>query len=347
MQRWRPHVKTCKVPEVLELLLQAGVRRFKVATTRECEVLLQTTKEPIDVLFAMAQHGSNLERIADLARVHHQHRFSVISEDPEHAAQLRERALGVFVDLDPGYHRTGVPLRERDRIDAVLAAAGNALRGLHCYEGHLHHGTIEERAQAARPIYAELVALARSLPSPGELITSGTPTFPLALAYEPLREFEHTVSPGTVVYWDARSQQLGIAGFACAVSVQARVVSSPSDDRITLDAGSKALDAAVGDPCAFAIGPWRLHALHPSEEHLPMRVEAAPKPPLGTLVRLVPTHVCPTVKLADEAVLLEGGEILRVVAVRARGHETLRPVGEPETAPIGRTVSKRAVRRSS
>ena len=323
MDRWRPHVKTCKVPEVLALLLEAGVRRFKVATTRECEVLIQTATEPIDVLFAMAQHGSNLQRIAEIARANRKHRFSVISEEPEHAIQLRQRELGVFVDLDPGYHRTGVPLRDRDRIHPVIQAAGDALRGLHCYEGHLHHGTLDERATAARPIYAELVALARSLTAPGELVTSGTPTFPLALAYEPLREFAHTVSPGTVVYWDARSQQLGIAGFACAVSVQARVVSSPSDDRITLDAGSKALDAAVGDPCAFAIGPWRLHALHPSEEHLPMRVEAEPKPPLGSLVRLVPTHVCPTVNLADEAVLIEGGQMQRIVPVRARGHETL------------------------
>ena len=220
-----------------------------------------------------------------------------------------------------------------------------ALRGLHCYEGHLHDGTLDARAHAARPIYAELVALARSLARPGEIITSGTPTFPIALAYGPLRDLEHTVSPGTVVYWDARSQQLGIAGFACAVTVQARVISAPNEDRITVDAGSKALDAAVGDPCAFAIGPWRLHALHPSEEHLPMRVETGPRPPLGTLIRLVPTHVCPTVNLADEAALIEGGTVQRVVAVKARGHETL-PTTE-STVPKKPPAARRAKTRSS
>ena len=196
MDRWRPHVKTCKVPEVLDLLLKAGVRRFKVATTRECEVLLRTASKPIDILFAMAQHGSNLQRVVELAAAHPKHRFSVLSEDPQHAEQLRTRSLGVFVDLDPGYHRTGVPLRDRARIDAVIAAAGAALRGLHCYEGHLHDGTLDARAHAARPIYAELVALARSLARPGEIITSGTPTFPIALAYGPLRDLEHTVKIG-------------------------------------------------------------------------------------------------------------------------------------------------------
>jgi D-serine deaminase-like pyridoxal phosphate-dependent protein len=324
VERWRPHVKTCKVPEVLTMLVQEGVRRFKVATTRECEVLLAAAgRARVDVLFAMAQHGANLERVSALARKHGRHAFAMLSESPEHARALGELELGVFVDLDPGYHRTGIPLRDRERIDAVLAAAGPALRGLHCYDGHLHDGSAAERAAAARAVYAEFVALARALPQPGELVTSGTPTFPVALGYEPLQHFDHTVSPGTVVYWDARSQELGIEGFACAVQVQARVISQPTRDRVTLDAGSKALDAAAGDPCAVALGPWHLRALTPSEEHLPMVVERGEAPPLGALLRLVPRHVCPTVNLADEAALLTDGKLLRVVPVRARGHETL------------------------
>lgn len=324
--RWRPHVKTCKVPAVLEMLLAAGVRRFKVATSRECEVLLDVAgRRAVDVLFALAHQGPNLARAAELLRAHPHHRFAMLSESPEHATALQAVGFGVFVDLDPGYHRTGIPLRDRDRIDAVCAAAGPALAGLHCYEGHLRAGTPGERAAAARSIYAELVAMARALPAPGELTTSGSTTFPFALAYEPLRGFDHTVGPGTVVYWDAQSQQLGIEGFACAVQVQARVIAAPSRDRITLDAGSKALDAASGDPCAVALGTWRLRALTPSEEHLPMVVEQGEAPPLGALIRLVPRHVCPTVNLADHAVLIEQGRLREVVPVAARGHETLPP----------------------
>jgi len=323
-RRWRPHVKTCKVAEVLELLLEAGVRRFKVATTRECELLVEVAgKRPIDVLFAQAQHGANLERLAAIAQSHARHAFALLSEDAAHAADVAARRLGVFVDLDPGFHRSGVPLRDRERALAVVEAAGDALRGLHCYEGHLHDGTALERTAAARAIFAELVALARSLPRCGELVTSGTPTFTAALAYEPLRQFDHTVSPGTVVYWDARSAELGVEGFACAVQVQARVIAAPAADRVTLDAGSKALDAASGDPCAVALGAFHLRALHPSEEHLPMVVERGPAPPLGALLRLLPRHVCPTVNLADEAGLIEGGELRAVVPVRGRGHETL------------------------
>lgn len=321
LRRWRPHVKTCKVPEVLRLLLDAGVRRVKCATTREAEVLLACTQEPLDVLVAIAHHGANLDRFAALAAAAPRHRFAMLSEDPDHARLLRQRGLGVFVDLDPGYHRSGIPLREASRIAAVIDAAGDGFGGLHCYDGHLPDRAPQERAAAARSIYAELCALARSHGGGGELVTSGTPTFPIALAYEPFRAFDHTVSPGTVVYWDLNSRKLGIDGFRFAVTVLARVVSRPSTDRITVDAGSKAIDAAVADPCAEALGPWRLRALRPSEEHLPMQVEGE-RPPLGELLRLVPAHVCPTVNLADHAALLRGDDVVAVVPVAARGHAT-------------------------
>ena len=49
--RWRPHVKTCKVPEVLDLLLQAGVRHFKCATTREADVLLSRSRTTVGGAF--------------------------------------------------------------------------------------------------------------------------------------------------------------------------------------------------------------------------------------------------------------------------------------------------------
>jgi len=342
MERWRPHVKTCKVPEVLALLLQAGVRRFKCATTREAEVLVAvaaaTPGAVIDVLFAMAQHGPNLDRVRALAAAHPRHRFAVLTEDANHAALLRRHSLSCFVDLDPGYHRTGIPMPEFERIAAVVAAAGESLAGLHCYDGHLHDGTMADRTQKAQAIYADFAALAKRLSVRGELCTSGTPTFPAALSFAGFADFEHTVSPGTVVYWDARSDRLGIPGFLCAVEVQARVISRPTDDRFTLDAGSKALDAAAGNPCAEPRGDWHATAQTPSEEHLPMRTAGGPAPPLGTLMRLVPRHVCPTVNLADEAVLLDSERIVGIVPVRARGHETLPAIA---ARPAGRETGSR------
>lgn len=323
MDRWRPHVKTSKIPQVLALLLERGVRRFKCATSREAEVLLQQAGDrPIDLLVAMAHQGANLQRIQELAAGHPRHTFGMLTEDPDHAKLVKDAGMRVFLDLDPGYHRTGVPLSDADRIAALRSAAGEALSGLHYYDGHLHDGTPEQRRSACEAIYGQLLQTAGET-GDLEVITSGTPTFPMALAYAPFEGRRHTVSPGTVVYWDARSQELEIEGFDYAVEVLSRVISRPTAGRITLDAGSKALDAAAGDPCAIVRGPWNLRASTPSEEHLPMRVEGGDAPPLGAILHLVPRHVCPTVNLADEAVLMEDGEIVDVVPVTARGHETL------------------------
>jgi D-serine deaminase-like pyridoxal phosphate-dependent protein len=327
VERWRPHVKTTKIPEVLDLLLAAGVRRFKCATSREVRVLLGRAQEPIDVLVAMPHRGSNLHRVTRLAAAHGGHRVSLITEDPDHAREVTGAApdLGLYVDLNPGYDRTGIPHRDRDRIRATAAAAAGALRGLHDYEGHVRSPDAASRASDCARIFDELLEIAADLRSRGhefrELITSGTPTFAEALRHEPFRRWDHQVGPGTVVYWDGNSEDFDLSGFAPAAAVLTRVVSAPERDRVTCDAGSKAIDAAGGDPCCAVEGWPGLRAGVPSEEHLPLEVAAGDPPAPGTLLRLVPAHVCPTVNLADEAALVEGDAVVAVVPVAARGHE--------------------------
>lgn len=325
--RWRPHVKTAKIPEILDLVLAAGVVHFKCATTKEARTLLERARAPIDLLVAIAHQGANLDAIAALASAHPRHRVSMLSEDPRHVASIRAASarLGVFVDLDPGFRRSGIPLADRERIAAACAASGPALRGLHCYDGHVRAGDAAERDATCDAIYRELVDVADRVANGHagfELVTSGTPTFPIAARHPLLRARLHRASPGTVVYWDTTSEAFGITGYRFAVTVLTRVVSRPQPDRITCDAGSKALDAAAGDPCCTVADRPGMSAQHPSEEHLPLHVASGSVPELGTLLRLVPRHVCPTVNLADEAVLMDGDDVVAIVPVAARGHDT-------------------------
>jgi D-serine deaminase-like pyridoxal phosphate-dependent protein len=326
-ERWQPHVKTAKLPVVLDLLLAADVRHFKCATTREAALLLaraEATGTSIDLLLAMAVHGPNLARVAALAEAHPNHRVSVLSEDAAHATQIRAAfpRLGLYVDLDPGFGRTGIPLAEEARIRAVVAAAGGSVRGLHAYEGQFAAIPLAERPAAADAIHPRLVALADALGlGERDLITSGTPAFPFAAGHPAYEGRRHRVSPGTVVYWDLNSDTTELAGYGYAATVLATVISRPAADRVTLDAGSKAVDAAAGDPCA-AVEDWPgLVAQRPSEEHLPLRVVEGTAPTLGARLRLRPRHVCPTINLADEAALIEGGAVVGVATVAARGHE--------------------------
>ncbi|NIM00212.1 MAG: D-TA family PLP-dependent enzyme [Acidobacteria bacterium] len=330
--RWRPHIKTTKIPRVYAEMIRAGVRHYKCATLREAETLLQVAREEgiedVDLLFAHPLIGPALDRLADLAAASPGASVSVLCEDPE-AVETIDPSLGLFVDIDPGMHRTGVDPEHPERIRAIAEKAGSRFRGLHYYDGHIHGTTAAARREQAHRGYHRLLEIVEALSSHAdvpEIVTSGTPAFPYALDFEPFRTIVpivHRVSPGTVVFHDLRSeQQLEDLDLVPAALVFARVVSRPLPDRVTADAGSKSIAAEAGDPCAFAIGYPGLEALTPSEEHLPFSVRSGPRPERGQHLYLVPRHVCPTVNLAEQALLVDGDDVT-VSPVRARAHELL------------------------
>jgi D-serine deaminase-like pyridoxal phosphate-dependent protein len=200
---------------------------------------------------------------------------------------------------------------------------------VHFYEGHVRDTDPRIRGHRAAVLFEELVTIVRGLQARGlhveEVVTSGTPTFRASLAFPALRdlaEARHRVSPGTVVYHDAASDAFEDLDLEPAAVVLTRVISHPGPRIVTCDAGSKSVAAEAGDPCAIVLGHPALVARRPSEEHLPFDVAAGERPARGDVLALVPRHVCPTVNLAEEAVLVEGGRIVMTVPVAARAHET-------------------------
>lgn len=324
VERWRPHIKTAKVDRVVRMLLDAGVRRMKCATTLEAARALAVADAAgvaLDLLVAFPHRGANLRRVGALALAHPRARVSVLADE----WTLREiealpPALGAFVDVNPGMDRTGTAFPE---ALALARALGARLRGVHVYDGHIHEGTPEERRRRSHEIYDRVLRELR-FDAP-EVCTSGTPTYIHALAHEGLARapFLHTVSPGTVVYWDARYEEdIPEVRFRAAALVLSRVVSRPRPGRVTADAGHKQISADAGDPVARCVSHAGLMARHPSEEHLPLDVAAdARTPEPGEVLYLVPRHVCPTVNNAGEVLVVEGGRIVAIEPCAARGHE--------------------------
>jgi len=348
-QRWRPHLKTTKMPKVWAELLRAGLRRFKVATTRELAVLCQLAEDEgvaggVDVLVAYPLTGPALLRAGQLAEQHPCCRISVLCEGAT-GVQETPASLSIFFDVNVGMDRTGLPIAAA--CDAVIEVARRAeaveagrFRGLHCYEGHLTQASLAERNAQAVDVYDRVMQLMGQLEAEGvpvrEVITSGTPGFQRALAYRPFVEQlppgVHQISPGTVVFHDLTVESMNNdVDLLPAAVLMARVVSHPREGVLTLDAGSKSIAAESGDPVAFVIGRPGWTPLHCSEEHMPVDVSADMEsvPPKGHLCALVPRHICPTVNLAEEALLVEPdagpGEVYTVVPVAARGHELMLP----------------------
>ncbi|QDV05925.1 D-threonine aldolase [Planctomycetes bacterium Poly30] len=331
--RWRPHVKTVKVPEVMSLYLDAGVLQFKCATLKEAEVLASCRSASgdvaaVDILVAHHLFGPALARLGELAAEFPSVRFSTLVEASEQVEGI-PGAVGVFADLDLGMNRTGLSVEDLEALETIARAAGSRFGGLHAYDGHMHDPDGAKRERMAHRCYDRLVGAHRHLADaglePGELITSGTPSYPAALNHRVLKTLPHRVSPGTVVYHDLRTrEQLADHAIEFAAIVLTRVASLPGEDLFTVDAGSKAIEAATPTLIAAALEWPNAVAIRQSEEHTVFQVKDGKRPKRGDLLRLVPGHVCPTVNLASDCVLTDGDDILGVAHVSARGHQVAR-----------------------
>lgn len=328
--RWRAHVKSAKIASVMRQLTAAGVVNLKCATPLELRVACEAGAR--DVLVAYPVVGPAVARVASVAR---EHPATAVSALVEHAGAVeawRGAGVGLFVDVNPGMNRTGIPDTAVDLVAETaraVAAAGIRFGGIHYYDGHLGPSAPGWEARAHEG-YDRLLDLVAALEHRGiavpEVVTAGTPAFAASLSYPRFtgRSFVHRVSPGTVVYCDATSaaQLPAEWGLRPAAVVASRVVSHPVAGRATLDAGHKSVSADAGVPTCAVLGFPALTPLKPSEEHLPVAVPEGMEPPaVGRVLYLVPRHVCPTVNNFDHAVIVRDGRADRVERVAARGRE--------------------------
>ena len=330
--RWRPHVKTSKLGFVMRELSEQGVVNVKCATT--LELITAAEAGATDLLVAYPMMGANARRVSALAAQWPDKRISALVENAAQIAAWTNSSISLFIDVNGGLDRTGI---NQDRIAEIInlahaiEAAGLVFRGLHYYDGHMsRHADLATREVMAHQGYDQLMQLVAGLNSAGiiveEVVTSGTPAFPCAVSYAPFMDapFVHRVSPGTVVYGDCTTvgQLPEGYGYRPAALVLTTVVSHPSPQRLTCDAGHKAVSADAGVPTCNVIGHHDYAPHKPSEEHLPIDLPAgALVPALGEQLYLVPRHVCPTVNNFNHALLVEDGAIIGVETVTARGRE--------------------------
>jgi D-serine deaminase-like pyridoxal phosphate-dependent protein len=330
-ERWRPHVKTTKLAAGMRRLIAKGIRNFKCATTLELVTVCEAGAK--DVVVAYPSLGARAERIRQVASLFPDVRISVLIESEEEIELWRRSGVGVFIDVNPGMNRTGI---DQDRVPEIVSLgrsiqeAGIAFRGIHYYDGHRREPDLAERTALAYRGYDQLIRVTDALQMDGiavdEIVTSGTPALPCALSYPGFQNsgIMHRVSPGTVVYGDLTSlSQLPEAWrYQPAALVISTVVSRPERDLITCDAGHKTVSADAGFPNCAVLGHPELTPLHPSEEHLPIRVESGhAHPKRGETLYLIPRHICPTVNNFDHALIVSQGRIIGIERVTARGRE--------------------------
>ena len=330
VERLRPHMKTNKLPEVIQMQMDQGITKFKCATIAEAE-MVATCLAP-DVLLAYQPVGPNVQRFIRLVHTFPKTTFSALVDDEDTIRSLSAAAvqagltLNLFLDLDCGMHRTGVTPGPRAVELYRLIACSPGLRpaGLHMYDGHIHDTDLATRSRICEDAFAQFRMMQEALktaglPVPASVI-GGTPTFPLHAQRAGIE-----CSPGTAVFWDwGYSTILPDMDFLPAILVLTRVVSKPGTNLLCLDLGHKAIASENPAPRVQLLGLPDAKAVGHSEEHLVLETERAGEFPVGTCFYGMPWHVCPTVALHNEAVVVKNG----------RADERWRVVGRARTITI-------------
>ena len=328
--RLRPHVKTHKLGPIVQRQLALGITKYKCATIAEAE-MLATCGVP-DVLIAYPMVGPNCGRLARLAAKYPQTRFGATIDHPvpllalSQAVAAAGQTVDAYLDINCGMNRTGIVPGDSAvaLYQQISRSPGLRGAGFHVYDGHNSQEALADRTKAVETLLAPVLKMRGELERGGfpvsTLVMGGTPTFPIHAKHD-IPGVE--CSPGTLSLHDYnygnRYPEIGITPAALLLT---RVISRPSDGLMTLDLGYKAVspDQPAGKRCVLLNVP-EYEAVLQNEEHFVVRSPHAQDFTPGDVVYAMPAHVCPTVALHRQALVVENGQVVDRWDIVARDRE--------------------------
>ncbi|MFI5185963.1 MAG: D-TA family PLP-dependent enzyme [Chitinophagales bacterium] len=311
----RPHVKTNKSAEASQLMLDAGITKFKCATIAEAEMLGMIGAP--DVVLAYQPLGPKLQRFITLVRKFPGTKYSCLTDNiraaKEQAAAFSETEMQVpvYVDLNIGMNRTGIaPDAAVELCKFCSATKGIKFAGLHVYDGHIRNADITIRTKECNEAFSKVEKLKEELMEHGipvlNIIAGGSPTFPIHA-----KRKNTECSPGTFIYWDKEYlENCPDQDFIPAAVLITRIISLPSPTRICTDLGHKSVAAEneISRRIFFLNAPG-LVPVSQSEEHLVCEVQKNHNYKTGDVLYGIPFHICPSVALYERAHIVEDRRI--------------------------------------
>jgi D-serine deaminase-like pyridoxal phosphate-dependent protein len=320
----RPHLKTAKSPEVARLLLDAGAVGVCVAKLSEAEVMLAGGIE--DVLITSEIAGPvKVNRLARLVSERSGARIRIVVDSWVGASAIDAAlpgALETLIEVNVGQNRCGVAPEDALALaDQIRGLERLRLVGLQGYEGNLQHvRDPEERRGLCDISMARLAAAAEALRDGGHTVdvvtTGGTGTAEFCAAHDIVTE----VQPGSFAFMDADYLDTGGIPYESSLVAIATVISRPAPDRAVIDAGLKTLTDDSGPARLVGVPGWSYR--HGGDEHGVLTPNGEPHCrdlQVGERVKLIPSHIDPTINLHDVLYAHRSGRIEAVWPVAARG----------------------------
>ncbi len=323
----RPHAKTHKSVEIARCQLDHGAAGLTVATIGEAEVFARHGFTDLFIAYPLFASGTKADALgrtrapgeaAGRRRVRGRCASPGAGAAPARAARAPAEVL---IEIDCGQHRTGVPPGAAGELAVTCRSLGLDVAGVFTHGGH-GYARPGAGAGAAADEDAALWSAAQQLTGAGfdvrEVSAGSTPT--AAFAGSHITEER----PGTYVFNDRQQLVLGSCqAEEMAVTIAATVVSTTVRGQAVIDAGSKALASdrpgwLTGHGSVPDLGGAVVVSL--SENHGLVDLGGHPAPAVGTVVTVIPNHICTVVNLFDRYTLLRSGELAGTWPIEARGH---------------------------
>jgi len=315
----RPHVKTAKCMDVVQLALAGQPGGITVSTLREAEYFFERGVR--DILYGVGIAPNKLAHVAALRRRGAD--VAVVLDSPAVARMVVQQAathdvvFPVLIEIDSDGHRAGLRAGDPALIETgrlLAAGSGTELRGVMTHAGASYGcrsvGAIREMAERERSAAVACAQQLRQACLPCPVVSVGsTPTATYAERLDGVTE----VRAGVYVFFDLVMAGLEVCRTEDIVlSVLTAVIGHQADKgRVLIDAGwmalsrdrgtaSQPLDQGYGVVCDVAGTPIpELIVIDTSQEHGivarrgggALDVECYPA---GTLLRLLPNHACAT-----------------------------------------------------
>jgi D-threonine aldolase len=322
----RPHVKTNKTAEVCQMMMEAGILKFKAATVAEAEMLAMI--QAPDVLLAYPPTGPKIKRLIRLIKKYPGTKFSCLVDHMQTAETISllftssGLKADVYIDLNLGMNRTGIrPENALELYNQIISLPSMQVKGLHAYDGNIRDRDLAIRTEKCQLAFAPVLSLKRTLEKsaghPFTLIAGGSPTSFIHGA-----SGDRECSPGTFVFWDkGYTEGLPEQPFEWAAILVCRVISIPSAEMICVDLGYKSVASENPQPRVYFLNAPEAIPISHSEEHLVLNVSDSSLYKPGDVLYGVPWHICPTVALYDKVYVVENNHVTGFWKVAARNRE--------------------------
>ncbi|WNC95136.1 DSD1 family PLP-dependent enzyme [Paraburkholderia sp. FT54] len=328
----RPHLKTGKSLDVARRVMDGPGGPITVSTLREAEQFAEGGVR--DILYAVGIAPAKLERVTALRRRGVDLSVVVDSLDAAHAVAQQSRIsrdpIPTLIEIDSDGHRAGVSRAAAGQLIAIgraLHEGGASLRGVMTHAGESYScDTVDAIVAMAERERAEAVgcaAVLRDAGLPAPVVSVGsTPTAHFARDLSGVTE----VRAGVFVFFDLVMAGLNVCAVDdIALSVLATVIGHQSDKGwILVDAGwmamsrdrgtaSQKIDQGYGIVCDVDGVPYPdliMAGANQEQGILALRDGSAaqlPQLPIGSQVRILPNHACPTAAQHDYYTVVRTG----------------------------------------